>query len=58
VLLYDLTSTYFEGGMEECDKAKRGYSRDSRPDCWPWGFRYASTYPLTSRDAGDACGQW
>ena len=33
VLLYDLTSTYFEGNMEECDKAKRGYSRDSRPDC-------------------------
>src|SRR5277367_841088 len=33
VLLYDLTSTYFEGGMEECDKAKRGYSRDSRSDC-------------------------
>lgn len=33
VLLYDLTSTYFEGEMEECDKAKRGYSRDSRPDC-------------------------
>ncbi len=32
VLLYDLTSTYFEGGMEECDKAKHGYSRDSRPD--------------------------
>lgn len=33
VLLYDLTSTYFEGEMEECGKAKRGYSRDSRPDC-------------------------
>ena len=33
VLLYDLTSTYFEGGMEECAKAKHGYSRDSRPDC-------------------------
>ena len=33
VLLYDLTSTYFEGDMEECEKAKRGYSRDSRPDC-------------------------
>ena len=33
VLLYDLTSTYFEGEMEECEKAKRGYSRDSRPDC-------------------------
>jgi transposase len=33
VLLYDLTSTYFEGEMEECVKAKHGYSRDSRPDC-------------------------
>ena len=33
ILLYDLTSTYFEGEMEECGKAKRGYSRDSRPDC-------------------------
>jgi transposase len=33
VLLYDLTSTYFEGEMEECATAKRGYSRDSRPDC-------------------------
>ena len=28
-----LTSTYFEGEMEENPKAKRGYSRDSRPDC-------------------------
>ncbi len=33
VLLYDLTSTYFEGAMEENPKAKRGYSRDGRPDC-------------------------
>jgi transposase len=33
VLLYDLTSTYFEGEMEDNPKAKRGYSRDSRPDC-------------------------
>lgn len=33
VLLYDLTSTYFEGDMEENPKAKRGYSRDGRPDC-------------------------
>jgi len=33
VLLYDLTSTYFEGEGEENPKAKRGYSRDSRPDC-------------------------
>ena len=33
VLLYDLTSTYFEGDMDACEMAKRGYSRDSRPDC-------------------------
>jgi transposase len=33
VLLYDLTSTYFEGAMEENPKAQRGYSRDHRPDC-------------------------
>jgi len=33
VLLYDLTSTYFEGGAEEVDQAARGYSRDHRPDC-------------------------
>jgi transposase len=33
VLLYDLTSTYFEGAMEDNPKAKRGYSRDGRPDC-------------------------
>jgi transposase len=33
VLLYDLTSTYFEGNMEQNPKAKRGYSRDGRPDC-------------------------
>lgn len=33
VLLYDLTSTYFEGEMEQNAKAKRGYSRDKRPDC-------------------------
>jgi len=31
-LLYDLTSTYFEGSAEGIQKAKRGYSRDSRPD--------------------------
>ncbi len=33
VLLYDLTSTYFEGEMEQNRKARRGYSRDGRPDC-------------------------
>jgi len=33
VLLYDLTSTYFEGDMEQNPKARRGYSRDGRSDC-------------------------
>ena len=33
VLLYDLTSTYFEGQVRQTPKAKRGYSRDHRPDC-------------------------
>jgi hypothetical protein len=32
-LLYDLTSTYFEGAMEENPKAKYGHSRDQRTDC-------------------------
>ena len=35
VLLYDLTSTYFESDppLEENDKRRHGYSRDHRPDC-------------------------
>jgi len=33
VLLYDLTSTYFEGLCEQNPKAKFGYSRDKRSDC-------------------------
>ncbi len=32
LLLYDVTSTYFEGEMEACPMAQRGYSRDSRGD--------------------------
>jgi len=35
ILLYDLTSTYFESSPPEDEKDKRryGYSRDKRPDC-------------------------
>lgn len=33
ILLYDITSTYFEGQAKRTPKAKRGYSRDKRPDC-------------------------
>ena len=33
VLLYDVTSTYFEGQALRNPQAQRGYSRDHRPDC-------------------------
>jgi transposase len=33
LLLCDLTSSFFEGLMEDSTLAKRGYSRDHRPDC-------------------------
>ncbi len=33
LLLYDLTSTYFEGLAEANELARRGYSRDHRSDC-------------------------
>ena len=32
LLLYDVTSMYFEGDVAGGSLAKRGYSRDSRPD--------------------------
>jgi transposase len=32
-LLYDVTSTYFEGQAQDNEKAARGYSRDHRADC-------------------------
>ena len=32
-LLYDVTSTYFEGEAAANPQAQRGYSRDHRPDC-------------------------
>jgi transposase len=33
LLIYDVTSTYFEGQCAANPKAKRGHSRDHRPDC-------------------------
>lgn len=33
LLLYDVTSTYFEGLCEANQQAQRGYSRDKRSDC-------------------------
>jgi transposase len=61
LVLYDLTSTYFEGRLAGNSKAQRGYSRDHRPDCkqlclalavnrdgFPLGFE---SLPGNSRDA-------
>jgi transposase len=33
LLLYDVTSTYFEGAALRNSQARRGHSRDHRPDC-------------------------
>jgi transposase len=33
LLLYDVTSTYFEGLARRNEMARRGHSRDHRPDC-------------------------
>lgn len=33
ILLYDITSTYFEGQAAGNPQARRGHSRDKRPDC-------------------------
>ena len=33
ILLYDITSSYFEGEVPRNSQAQRGYSRDSRDDC-------------------------
>lgn len=33
LLMYDVTSTYFEGEAKRNPQAQRGYSRDHRPDC-------------------------
>ena len=33
LVLYDVTSTFFEGAAAATPQAKRGYSRDHRPDC-------------------------
>jgi len=61
LVLYDLTSTYFEGRLAGNPKAQRGYSRDHRPDCkqlciglvvnrdgFPLGFE---SLPGNARDA-------
>jgi hypothetical protein len=41
VLLYDMTSTFFEGQAEANALAQRGYSRDHRPDCKQAALRWS-----------------
>lgn len=70
VLLYDLTSTYFEGSCDQIPKARHGYSRDGRPllpaggdriggdDRWPAaGVRSAGGEHLGQDDAQELFGQ-
>src|SRR5271166_5510734 len=66
VLLYDVTSTYFEGQAEANPQAQRGYSRDHRPDCkqvlvalvvtfdgFPLGYEVFRQHPRLSDLADD-----
>ena len=48
VFFYDLTSTYFEGQALANPKAKRGYSRDKRPD-FRWRTRSSPATCRTGR---------
>jgi len=52
ILLYDLTSSYFEGLAEGNDLAERGYSRDHRSDCsrssWRWSS-HARVFPWRTK---------
>ena len=49
MLLYDLTSTYFEGAMEENRKAKYGHSRDKRTDCLQVVIALGDHHAMVSR---------
>jgi hypothetical protein len=54
-LLYDVTSTYFEGQAATNTLAARGHSRDHRPDCKPVCIGLVVTragYPLAQQREG------
>ncbi len=61
ILLYDVTSTYFEGQAEGNALAARGYSRDQRSDCKQVNLALVATkeglplaYELFSGDTSDS----
>ncbi|MDO8670802.1 MAG: hypothetical protein Q7O66_05150 [Dehalococcoidia bacterium] len=49
LLLYDITSTYFEGTYERNDQAQFGYSRDKRSDCTPFQGKEVLDWWLVER---------
>jgi len=54
VLLYDVTSTYFEGLAQGNPPAQRGYFRDHCPDCKQVLIALAVTFdgfPLPTRSS-------
>ena len=53
LLLYDVTSTYFEGEAKRNELAQRGYSRDHRSDC-----KQLNIALVVSRDAMPLGYQW
>ena len=70
VLLYDLTSTYFESAPpdDENDKRRYGYSRDKRSDCvqvvialivtpeaFHWRMKFCPATPPTTRRCAGSC---
>jgi transposase len=57
ILLYDLTSTYFEGEAAGVESATRGYSRDHRPDTLQVVVARVVTpegFPVADGDTADA----
>ena len=57
LVLYDLTSTYFEGLAVENELAQRGYSRDHRGDCKQVVVALVVLYLVIERIIGQSSGQ-
>ena len=55
LLLYDVTSTYFEGQANANPLAQRGYSRDHRPDCH---WKRSSSISKSCMDGPPGSGCW
>jgi hypothetical protein len=71
LVLYDITSTYFEGQAAANPQARRGHSRDHRRDCkqvliglvvsrdgYPWATRSSPAIVTTARRCGRSSRAW